>query len=268
MKPSSWKSMALAVVCVLASQLNTRAQTNYYDLVTTSVTNVTIGGVIFSWEFIDPASGTGNFETYLRLQDSKEFERGYNTSGLPVPFDDASGPWTKDITIADLRVSTNIFGVNYATIGVDLNEPNDANHKYLSFDAFKVYVGPTGSLTNTDLSTLGTLIYDMDAGGEVSILADVNRNHSSGSGYSDVNIYIPTSLLNTFPTNYYFYSYVEFGAAGLVGTTNYIANSGFEELNLHTGLRLWNDTIPEPGAGMLTLAGLATLCGRRRRRRS
>lgn len=263
----SWKKAVVAVTCLFAGHFGAYAQTNYIDLVTTSVTNVTIGGVIYSWEFIDPASGTGNFETYLKLQDGKSYELGYNTSGTPVPFDDASGPWTKDITIADLRVSTNIFGVNYATIGMDLNEPDAPTPKYLSVDAFKVYVSPIGSQTTNDISSLGTLVYDMDAGGELSILADVNRNHSAGSGNSDVNVYIPTSLLNTFPTNYYFYSYVEFGAVATLGGTNYEANSGFEELNLHTGLRLWNDTIPEPNTGILALGGLAALCGMRRRRR-
>jgi hypothetical protein len=236
--------------------------------VTTSVTNVTIGGVIYSWEFIDPASGTGNFDTFLRLQDNKEFERGYNTSGTPPPFDDYSGlQWTHNIQIADLTVATNIFGVNYATIGVDLNEPNDLDKRWLSMDAFKVYVGPTGSLTTNDLSQLGTLVYDMDAGGQKSILTDTTRNHSAGSGQSDVNVYIPVGYLNWFPSNYYFYAYVEFGDTATLGGTGYIAQSGFEELNLHEGLRPWNDTIPEPNTGMLAVAGLAAVCGLRLRRR-
>src|SRR5881227_3688297 len=161
-------------------------------------------------------TGTGVIQPFLRLENSP-VEQGYNTSG-GTPFDDKAGPWTHDLTFADLMTTAvTIGGQNYFKLMVDINEPGGSKST-LSLDQLQFYTSSQGSLTTTNISSLGTLRYSFSPGDQV--LMDAARNHGSGSG--DMFAYIPVSAFAGTASTDFVYMYVAFG-----GTDP--SQGGFEE---------------------------------------
>src|SRR6266481_2606381 len=80
-----------------------------------------INGAEFDFTQPQP-TGTGVIQPFLRVQ-ADPAEQGYNTSG-GTPFDDKAGPWTHNLTFADLMTTAvTIGGQNYFKLMVDINEP-------------------------------------------------------------------------------------------------------------------------------------------------
>ena len=102
------KKSMLAAALLAAGVLfaSTPAQAAIVDLINGD--SGTINGAQFDWTPEQP-TGTGNIQPFLRVQ-ADGVEQGYNTSGTPVPFDDKVGPWTHNVTFADLQSTTVMIG--------------------------------------------------------------------------------------------------------------------------------------------------------------
>jgi hypothetical protein len=218
-----------------------------YDL-THAGSQVEVGNVVFETSDFRPA-GTGVIRSFVRLQ-SAGTEQGYNTSARPVAFDELTDPnFTRDVQVKDLGVQA-INGANYFQFSLDINENNSPTGRYLSLDRVQIYVSSTGSHTGTDLSQLGTKVYDLDSGSDNWI--DLNYRLNSGSGQGDMRMFVPVTLFNPFSTSSFVTLYSKFGS-------NEPSNAGFEEWTSLGAL------VPAPGMGALGGAALL-VCGRRRRR--
>ena len=218
----TFKRSILAAALVVAGVLlaATPARATIVDLINGN--SGTINGAQFDWTPAQP-TGTGYIQPFVRVQ-ANGVEQGYNTSGAPVPFDDKVGPWTHDVTFADLQATTVIVGnISYFKLLLDINQ--SSNSPLLSLDQLQFYTSPIGSQTTENVSSLGILRYSFSPGDAVYL--DYSRNNGSGSG--DMFAYIPTSLFAGTSSSDFVYMYSHFG-----GT--YSSNDGFEE---------WARVVPE-----------------------
>lgn len=245
-------------LAIISHPASAQSTITYLDLVDPSIAQVTIGAGNFSAEVLPGTAGSGNFDTFLKINASP-VEHGYNTSAKDV-LDNSNGPWTHDLQVGDLSLVQDLSGKYLVSLGIDLNEPNAAGAKYQSLDAFQVYVSPFGSKSVTDPSMLGTLIYNMDAISDNAILLDVSRNSSGGSGRSDLNIYLDLSLFGGVKHSDYVYFYMKMGGVGLGEVPQYPDfdfrnDGGFDELRREYSFESIS-SVPEPSA--VLLFGLAT----------
>src|SRR6267378_8059188 len=211
MRVSSLSALLIAAGALLFA---TGARATVVDLINGD--SGTINGAIFQFTQPQP-TGTGIIQPFLRVQ-SDPTEQGYNTSG-GTPFDDKAGPWTHNLTFADLMTTAvTINGQNYFKLLLDINQISTPSGRLLSLDQLQFYTSSTGSLTTTNISSLGTLRYTFNAGDAVYM--DYFRNHGSGSG--DMFAFIPTSLFAGTAATDFVYMYCHFG-------NTYASNDGFEE---------------------------------------
>ena len=166
-------------------------------------------------------TGTGLISSFVRLQGGG-VEAGYNTDARPLQLQENSSPkFTRSLRLSDVPVSI-VGGVGYRQFLLDINQ-NSAS-PLLSLDELKIYVGDRGNLTGYDATT-GRLAgldaaYDLDAGGDNSVLMNYSLNHGSGSG--DLAVLIPDALFGSAAGNPFVTLYSSFGrTAG--------SNAGFEE---------------------------------------
>jgi hypothetical protein len=220
----SMKNRSLFAALLVASAAlftSTGARATVVDLINGDSGTITnsYGSAVF--EFTQPQpTGTGYIKPFLRVQNDPN-EQGYNTSG-GTPFDDMAGPWTHDLTYADLvTTEVTLNGQLYFKLMLDINEPGGSK-SLISLDQLQFYTSATGSLTTTDLSQLGTLRYSFSLGDQV--LLDASRNNGSGSG--DMFAYIPVSAFAGTALTDFVYMYV------LFGNSDKESNGGFEEWTL------------------------------------
>jgi hypothetical protein len=237
------------------------AQATVVDLINNDSGSITnqYGTALFQFTNQQP-TGTGVIDPFLRLQ-ANGTEQGYNTSG-GTPFDDKAGIWTHNIQFSDLQsTAVSINGTTYFKLLLDVNEPNGAKST-ISLDHLQFYTSASGSLTTTNLASLGTLRYNLDGGGDNQVLFDAARNSGSGSG--DAYIYIPASAFAGTNANDYIYMYAAFGAADTMTNPDGSAG-GFEEFALVRNLQ----PVPEmsalfPIVGLLVAVGSTHVLRRRR----
>jgi hypothetical protein len=218
------KSKATAgLVAILITFVPSLVSAKVIDL-TGSNDSGRVNNAQFDWTPSQP-TGTGFIQSFLRVQASPT-EQGYNTSG-GTPFDDKAGPFTHDITVADLNETIEVIdGVSYFKLLLDVNEPG-GGQSLISLDRLEFYTSPEGGKTTEDVGSLGILRWSLDTGGNNSVLLDAARNHGSGSG--DMFAYIPVKRFrNALPTDFV-YMYVEFGTSA--GASS---EGGFEEWSLDT----------------------------------
>src|SRR5436190_11325492 len=125
----------------------------------------------------DVNSGTGNYDSFLRIQNTGE-EQGFNTD-TPHLEDNKDGNFTHSLLISNLVV-VNVDGVDYYQIRLDLNETNSKTGPAISLDQLQLYVGDA-ALSAADLSNAGieTKVYDLqDQYGNSIALTDLH----TGSG--------------------------------------------------------------------------------------
>ncbi|MBA2584989.1 MAG: hypothetical protein H0U99_00700 [Chthoniobacterales bacterium] len=219
----NWARLAIAAASIAAAGLS---QATVVDL-TGSNDSGTIAGAQFVFTDQQP-TGTGVIDPFLRLQATPN-EEGYNTSlATPAaPFDDKAGVWTHDVRYSDLQQSTvSIGGTQYFKLLLDINEPAGSK-SLISLDSLQIYTSATAAPLVTDVSnlnSLGTLRYNIDAGGDSYVLLDAARNHGSGSG--DMYAYIPVSNFAGTLADDYVYLYSRFGDQQTADATS---EGGFEE---------------------------------------
>ena len=230
-----------------------------------------IDGAVFQ-DAANVGSGTGNYNTFLALQDKNgddtvlnpNVEAGFN-AGLvqgpdPSPEDTSNSEMDASKSEAILLGSIPIvigtgtgpggnggeIGVAYYEFRTDLNENNNGDNPLLSLDQFKLYVGgfdlDAGAgvdLVDTvaELETL-TKVYDMDGmSGEHDISVLMNEATSSGSGNDDYSVLVPVSNFGSAdPATTYVYLYVQMGIADGVPPDSWGASGGFHEWNLQNAV--------------------------------
>ena len=217
MKTIRLTSLSALLIAAAPFLFATSAHATVVDLINGDSGTITnsYGTAIF--EFTQPQpTGTGVIQPFLRVQNDPT-EQGYNTSG-GTPFDDKAGPWTHNLTFADLTTTAvTINGQNCFKLLLDINEPGGSKST-LSLDQLQFYTSSQGSLTTTNISSLGTLRYSFSPGDQV--LMDAARNHGSGSG--DMYAFIPVSAFAGTASTDFVYMYCAFGSTNP-------SEGGFEE---------------------------------------
>ena len=257
-------SLAAASVCLLVAAPGAFALTNasVYDLRTIGAT-ATVNGAIFTQDISQP-TGTGYIDPFLRLQDSpieEAFNTDYRSNGQ-APLDAKSDPnYTHSLQLRDLATVTK-NNVDYYCFSLDLDEPNAGPFRYLSLDELRFYVAGSGNIaTLADLTSQGTLKWDLDQGGNNTIYLDGAL--SPGNGADDMRLYIPTSTFAGVDPSRYLYLYSKFGATAGMQADNFDANASFEEWS---ALRTNPPVAAEPGVLGLFGAGLLGMLATRRRK--
>lgn len=261
----------LSALCGIAFALSgaSHAQT-FVDLSDTSIEQGIINDAIFTVDDTHP-SGTGVFKkdgggVFLTIQ-KKGVEEGYNTSASGVMDTKRVPQWNHELTFADLSVEK-IDGRDYASFFLDINESASSKKRLLSLDDVKVFSASVSGLSNPTVASLvadprTTLHYDMDQGGDSTVLLDYGRN-SSGSGTADMAFLVPLDAFKGVSSTDYIYLYSKFGG-DLDGRGNQAsgADAGFEEWA--SGKAANQVPIPEPSSTMLIgLAGISLLLRRKR----
>ncbi|MFL6738138.1 MAG: hypothetical protein ACJ8FJ_02995, partial [Sphingomicrobium sp.] len=211
-----------------------------------------INGAFFS-DAANVGAGTGNYNTFLALQDDSEddattgtdsdgvetgFNAGQSDGGAQAnPEDDSNDEMdaskSEAILLGAIPIKI-VNGIAYYEFRVDLNEANSGADTLISLDQFQLFVGPydlDGDPPNPDPATKGqndpnvdlvdtfaevqslTKVYDMDTGHDVSVLMD--EANSSGSGNDDYVVLVPVSnFAGLDVASTYVYLFVQMGAAG------------------------------------------------------
>jgi hypothetical protein len=180
--------------------------------------------VLFEFDDMQPA-GSGVLEPIVRIQ-AKGTEEGYNTSNRAFPFDEVppAGTFTRDLRFGELAATDGLY-----QFVLDSAEPRGGSKSLLSLDALQIYISDTGSQNTAILGDLGTLIYDLDAGEDSTVLMDAAAASAPGNGVSDVLVSIPTSIFAGVSPDDFVILYSRFGDTDS-------SEGGFEE---------WSVVIPE-----------------------
>ncbi|HYE62000.1 MAG TPA: VPLPA-CTERM sorting domain-containing protein [Phycisphaerales bacterium] len=244
------RNKALLLGCGAALAMATSAQAVIVNLLS-SPSSGTINGALFETTNVRP-TGTGFIDPFLRIQ-ANNVEQGYNTSGRPVRFDEKTdGNFTHDLQLSSLASRT-INGTAYYEFMIDINEAG-GGQELISLERLMFFTNPTGSINPTDITQLGTLRYDMDAGDATNTVRYNDGN--SGSGQGDIRFFIPVANFAGAGINDFVYMFARFG-----DTDN--SDAGFEEFVAVRGTP--PEIIPLPTAAGLAMAGLGGLAVRRRR---
>lgn len=219
-----------------------------------------INGAIFTTNDLQ-ATGTGLIDPFLRIQ-ANGSEQGYNEDYNPGPagtpnFDEKTGIWTHSVPMSELG-TINIGGTDYYQFLLDINQTN-AN-PYLTMNSLELFQSSTANPNcGTSVgSCLGALAYNLDAGGNNSVMLNYDLNPGSGAG--DLWAYIPTTDFSG--TSGYLIMYSAFGAPPCPVGETCLSNDGFEEWAV-----VPNTTpIPEPGSLALFGTGILSMAGYLRRK--
>ena len=254
------------------------AQTQY-DL--TSGGSVAIDGTYFFPGQSSAVAGSGAFGPFVRLQNNVA-EQGYNSASSPVMSDVKNGI---NFRFANFRTPANpagkVNGVSYYSFALDINEGSSTANRYVSLDKLQFYVRATdftGTGTDTadtvaHLTSTSTLVYDLDASSDKTLLLDGGLV-GGGSSTIDLIMLIPQSVFAPYAgSKDNIFLLFQMGATGVSGGRDYSSDSGFEEWNAVSGLIFTIPAqVPEPGTwgaiAVMTLAGVATWRSQKAKRQS
>jgi uncharacterized repeat protein (TIGR01451 family) len=210
-----------------------------YDLTTdTSVQQVEIEGAIWTKLASSDPTGSGIFESFLRVQ-KDDVEKGYNTDYRPLQFDEnSSAQFTRSFKLADVP-QVKIGETIYREFQLDINQQSSSDPEwYISLDKFQVWLTDDPNLHGYDTSTWGfpsgaVKVYDL---GDNSIKLDYRTN--PGSGKRDYRVLVPESMFAG-KTGEYVVLFTQNGAT-------FEANDGYEEWGVAIKNALiegykWND---------------------------
>lgn len=256
--------IGVAVACL--SNANSQTLVNLAD---TSVNSGSINGAIYMTDATQPA-GTGTFtrkdDVFLTIQ-RNGVEEGYNTSAGGVMDIKRVPQWNHEITVASLGV-VEFNSALYVPFLLDINETATDNKRLISLDDVKIFTTSATAITNPTVASLVadsrlSLVYNMDAGTNNSVLLDYGRS-GRGSGAADMVLLVPKSVFDKSKLTDNVYLYSKFGGdiigAAADGGNDTTADAGFEEWTRGAGA-----VIPEPSAVFLGLIGAVSLLAKRRR---
>jgi hypothetical protein len=216
-------------------------------------------------------TGTGVFDPFLTYQ-NKVTEEGFNTSnggsGQGYMDDKRVAQWTHDLHVGDMAVITKDNGIQYYAFELDANETGAGNkNRLLSIDDIRIYTSKvdTSGLVADDASKvdlLGYKVYTQNASiGNYAnyVLIDASNSEggqTSGSGSSDMILYVPKALFDARPlaaASDLLYFYTINGAHDEADNT-VDSEAGFEEWRAVVGVQ----AVPDSG-NTVTLLGLSLL---------
>ncbi|MER9303027.1 hypothetical protein NKJ06_22520 [Mesorhizobium sp. M0293] len=176
-------------------------------------------------------SGTGNYDSFLRLQ-ATNVEEGFNTDENGNVLDNKAS-FTHSLQYGDL-VPIIVDGVEYIEFRLDLNESNNATSGEITLTDLKVYLSGSGAtLADYTAGFAGfDTVYSLDTS---HLLIDANH----GSGTDDYRVLIPVSSFTDAGVTADSYVTLFSGFSG--------SNGGFEEWRTTTTSGTGTDT---PGIGI------------------
>ncbi|TRC85879.1 hypothetical protein FJV80_16365 [Mesorhizobium sp. WSM4310] len=185
-------------------------------------------------------SGTGNYDSFLRLQ-ATGVEEGFNTDQNGNVLDNKAS-FTHDLQYSNMQ-SITVNGIQYIEFRLDLNESNSAANGDITLTGLDIYISNAGAtLADYNAGFAGfTSVFHL---GPDQLLIDSNH----GSGTDDYRVLVPVS---------------DFTAAG-VSPGSYVtlfssfsgSNGGFEEWRTLTTPGTGTDT-PGIGIDKVTIDGAA-----------
>lgn len=201
-------------------------------------------------------AGTGQFDPFLSISPGGKAtaEQGYNSlKGAPgIPqFDESyggpSGGHTHPVKASAIPPIL-IGSTLYREFSLDANETGSED--FISIDQIKIFLDDDNNLagyngttfTANNTGTSPTLLYDMDAGGDTTVLM-ATQSLTPGSGVSDITVLVPDTM---FPANCFYgsttctqwlYFFTQSGAyvetagnpVGPAGVQKWDVSAGFEE---------------------------------------
>ena len=193
---------------------------------TTPGSEGTVNGAIFRQNLFDGSTGTGVFESFVRIQ-ANPLQEGHNTDFRPLMNDELSSPFTRDLDLDAVPIVTELT-VDYREFRLDINQT--ASESLLSLDEVVVFVSPTplqsyGSLAALDAAVTGaggSEVFDLDSGLDRTVLLDYLL--APGSGNGDMLLFIPDNDF-TCAGSCFVYLWSSFGAHD----EDNQGNDGFEE---------------------------------------
>ncbi|MDX8535170.1 hypothetical protein RFM41_29675 [Mesorhizobium sp. VK25A] len=134
-------------------------------------------------------SGTGNYDSFLRLQ-ATGIEEGFNTDQNGNVLDDKSS-FTHSLQYGNIQ-SINVDGTDYVEFRLDLNESNNATNADITLTGLKIYISSAdATLADYNDGFAGfTTVFDLS---DPQLLIDSNH----GSGTDDYRVLIPVSLFES-----------------------------------------------------------------------
>ncbi len=227
-----------------------------YNL-TSPGSTVTINGAKFLAYDPNTSSGTGLFDTFLRVGAPKDVVEGYNSDlkGNRQFDEDNSLTWTHALLLSEVP-QFNLDGIVYREFLLDINQLGTTQQWFLSLDDLELYESPYANLcgwpfdgsgggqTGCTTNNTATLVYDMD--GLEDSFVELDYRLAEGSGKPDMQVYVPNNLFNLSPNcNYggtgctvYVTLYTRFGGDETCLRTDLTTcpnNDGFEEWGVRVG---------------------------------
>ncbi len=225
-KRSKWIAVGAALVMSLAMVLggfSTLASTPpTYDLTYIAAVAGPINNAWF--EAYNPATATGSgvFDTFLRVGSNNQEIWGYNTDGR-LEADSKPGPHTHAILLSEIPLVP-YRGGTYYELQLDINQSAGYPVGWETLDEMEIWVTQNPDLTGYPFTPSPTQykVWEIDAGvrgGNPGDWLVLNYNLAAGSGKRDMIVYIPTT---GFPAcgykqpncPWYFLLYVEHGGDG------------------------------------------------------
>jgi hypothetical protein len=190
-------------------------------------------------------AGTGKWNPFLTTSTPKSpkvTEEGINNDPVSDQWEtDWQGGKTKSIQVKDVP-QEDVGGVMYGRFDLDVNEAGDGLDRFIGLGMVRIYVGDAGAglydpAAGTFADGTPTLVWDLDeACGADGAFVTIDYKLEAGSGWSDMTLYVPHSVVDAMSDEDYVYFYTRFGDPATNGTASLTTNDGFEEWRLVEGI--------------------------------